>query len=275
MNLLTVDVEEWFHVCGPGAELPPEEWDTLPSRVVSTTMRLLDLLDRKGVKGTFFVVGWIAERHPTLVTHIAAAGHEVGSHSQLHRRVYELTASQFAADVASSVKAIVDSGAPRPTAFRAPEWSINDKAIWALDELARQQFETDASMAPVRIVGRVDYPRHPHLRATAAGPILEVPPLVADRFGQVMPLGWGWGLRLSSPRRVLHAMATANRAGCPAVLTVHPWEIDPDPPRFRLPLRHRFAHYFCLDGFESRLTEIVNAAPFSTLAATARCVRSR
>ena len=82
---------------------------------------------------------------------------------------------------------------PRPTAFRAPEWSINDRALWALDELVRQGFSIDASMAPLKIVGRVDYRRDPHIRETAAGPIVEVPPLVADRFGQVMPLGWGWG----------------------------------------------------------------------------------
>jgi polysaccharide deacetylase family protein (PEP-CTERM system associated) len=246
----------------------------MPSRVVSTTRRLLDLLDRAGVRGTFFVVGWIAERHPTLVTEIAAAGHDIGSHGQLHRRVYELTPPGFAADLAASVQAIAGTGAPRPTAFRAPEWSINDKAPWALEELARQQFEIDASMAPIKLVGRVDFRRDAHVRDTAAGPIVEIPPLVADRFGQVMPLGWGWGLRLSSPRRVIDAMAAANAAGRPAVLTVHPWELDPDPPRLRLPLKQWFAHYFRLDGFEARLTEIVHAAPFSTLAATARCVRS-
>ena len=81
-----------------------------------------------------------------------------------------------------------------------------------------------------------------------------MPPLVADRFGQVMPLGWGWGLRMSSPSRVLRSIEEANRAGRPSVLTVHPWEIDPDPPRCRLPLRLRFAHYFRLDGFRARLS---------------------
>ena len=78
--------------------------------------------------------------------------------------------------------------------FRAPEWSINDRSLWALDTLAEEGIRVDASMAPVRIVGTVTYPRHPHVRQTRAGPITEVPPLVADRFGQVMPMGWGWGL---------------------------------------------------------------------------------
>ena len=255
--------------------LPPDRWHALPARVVPTTMRVLDLLDRAGVTATFFVVGWVAERYPALVAHIAAAGHEVGSHSQMHRRVYELTRDRICRGSRRRLStASPPTGVPRPTAFRAPEWSINDRALWALDELVRQGFRVDASMAPLKIVGRVDYRRDPHRRDTAAGPIVEVPPLVADRFGQVMPLGWGWGLRMSSPRRVLRAIADANAAGRPAVLTVHPWELDPDPPRLRLPLKQRFAHYFRLAGFEARLKEIVSAAPFSTLAEAARCVRS-
>ena len=274
MNVFTVDVEEWFHVCGLDAAVPPDSWHTLTARVVPTTMRVLDLLDRAEVKATFFVVGWIAERYPALVAQIAAAGHEVGSHSQMHRRVYELTPDQFAADLSASIRSIVASGVARPTAFRAPEWSINERATWALAELVRQGFAVDASMAPLRLVGRVDYRRDPHTRDTAAGPIVELPPLVADRFGQVMPLGWGWGLRMSSPRRVLRAIAAVNAAGHPAVLTVHPWELDPDPPRLRLPVKQRFAHYFRLAGFEARLKEILTAAPFSTLHATARCIRS-
>jgi polysaccharide deacetylase family protein (PEP-CTERM system associated) len=274
MNVFTVDVEEWFHVCGLDTALPPDRWHTLPARVVPTTVRVLDLLDRAGVKATFFVVGWVAEHYPALIAQIGAEGHEIGSHSQMHRRIYELTPDQFAADLSASIDWITATGVPRPTAFRAPEWSINDRTIWALDELVRQGFVVDASMAPLKIVGRVDYRRDPHTRVTSAGQIVELPPLVADRFGHVMPLGWGWGLRMSSPRRVLRAIAEANAAGRPVVLAVHPWELDPDPPRLRLPLKQRFAHYFRLSGFEARLKEIVNAAQFSSLAATARCVRS-
>lgn len=271
MNVFTVDVEEWFHVCGVGGRLDRAHWHALPSRVVQTTRRLLDLLDAAGVPATFFVLGWIAERHPTLVQEILAAGHEVGSHSHWHRRVYELTPEAFAADLETSVTAIAAAGAPRPTAFRAPEWSINDRAPWALDVLSRTGFTVDASMAPLEMVGRLDYPRHPHRRTTDSGDIVEVPPFVADRFGCVMPMGWGWGLRMSSPGRVLSLMAQANQAGQPAVLTVHPWEIDPDPPRAWLPPRLMFAHYFRLGGFERRLNEIMRGTTFSTLRATATC----
>jgi hypothetical protein len=117
-------------------------------------------------------------------------------------------------------------------------------------------------MAPLRLVGDVMYPRYPHVKQTRAGRILEVPPLVADRFGHVMPMGWGWGLRMSSPRRVLKVIESENRQGRPAVFTLHPWEIDSDPPRVRLPLRLHFAHYFRLGGFLSRLREILGGAQF-------------
>jgi polysaccharide deacetylase family protein (PEP-CTERM system associated) len=265
MNLFTVDVEDWFHVCGAGDQLDRDRWDRLPSRVVSTTRRLLDLLDGLHVRGVFFAVGWVAERQPGLIQEILGAGHEVASHSHLHRRVYELSAHEFVDDVDAASRALMAAGAPRPRAFRAPEWSINDRAPWALDALAGRGFAIDASLAPLRLVGRVDYPRVPHLRPTASGPIVEVPPFVADRYGQVMPLGWGWGLRMSSPKRVVSTIAAANAAGVPAVLTVHPWEVDPDPPHVPLPPRLRFAHYFRLDGFERRLKEIVQHTPFATL----------
>ena len=97
--------------------------------------------------------------------------------------------------------------------FRAPEWSINARSPWALDVLAEEGFGVDASMAPVKLVGDVSYPRYPHIRNTPAGPITEMPPLVADRFGQVMPMGWGWGLRMSSPGRVLRTIAAGQSCG--------------------------------------------------------------
>jgi polysaccharide deacetylase family protein (PEP-CTERM system associated) len=272
-NSLTVDVEEWFHICGVEG-LQPSAWDTMPSRVEETTAVLLDELDAAGITATFFIVGWVAERHPGLVAAILAAGHEVGSHSFWHRRVYELDNVTFASDLRASVDALAGAGVPHVISFRAPEWSINRRSEWALDVLVRQGFERDASMAPLRIVGDVSFPRTPHIRMTGAGPIVEVPPFVADRFGQVMPMGWGWGLRMSTPARVLKEIERANRSGRPAVLTIHPWELDSEPPRVPLPVRLRFAHYFRLDGFLGRLRTILRGASFGPLQASAARARS-
>ncbi len=263
-NAITVDVEEWFHICGFGP-LAQEHWDSLPSRVVVTTRRLLEELDRAGARATFFVLGWIAERYPGLIGEIGAAGHDIGSHGHLHTRVYELDAPAFVEDLRRSIAALRAAGVERIDGFRAPEWSINERSLWALECLVREGITLDASMAPVRIVGSVDYPRAPHVRHTPAGSIFEVPPLVVDRFGHAMPIGWGWGLRMTSPRRMLRTIASINAAGLPAVLTVHPWELDPEPPRLSLPPRLRFAHYFRLGGFRERLAALLPAGDFGAL----------
>jgi polysaccharide deacetylase family protein (PEP-CTERM system associated) len=264
-NVFTVDLEEWFHVCGVGGELAAENWDRLPSRVEPTTRTLLDLLDSLQIRATFFVVGWVAERHPRLIESVQAAGHEIGSHGYQHARAYDLGPDGFRQDLRASVRALAGAGVRRVAMFRAPEWSINERSLWALKTLVEEGVRVDASMAPLKLVGEVAYPRRPHLRGTEAGTITEVPPLVTDRFGQVMPLGWGWGLRMSSPRRVLRGIDAANRAGVPAVLMVHPWELDTDPPRVRLPVRLQFAHYFRISGFRSRLRDILAGAPFGSI----------
>ncbi len=268
LNAFTVDVEEWFHICGVDT-LTPAHWPALPSRVVSNTDRLLALLDTRGVRGTFFVLGYVAERFPALVARIREAGHEIGSHGHLHQRVYDMSAEMFARDLDASTAALHAAGAAgadaRVTMFRAPEWSINDRNLWALDVLARKGFRVDSSMAPMRVVGNPRYPQRPYVRATEAGVIREVPPLVTRRYRQQMPFGGGWGLRMSAPARVLREIERRNRDGDPVTLWTHPWELDPDPPRVPLPADKRFAHYFRLSGFESRLSEILSGARFGTI----------
>lgn len=263
-NCLTVDVEEWFHVCDAGGPLAYAHWDSLPSRVVETTRDLLGLLDGCGVRATFFVLGWIAERYPALVAEIVDAGHEVGSHSHLHQRVYELTPEGFARDLEACRAALAAAGVHGIRGYRAPEWSINDRSLWALETLARAGFTFDSSMAPMRIVGDPDYPKQPHARSTPCGDVMEFPPLVDRRFGQNMPM-IGWGLRMTAPDRVLRIIEDRNARGIPVALAAHPWEIDPDPPRVKLPLDKSFAHYFRLRGFRSRLDRILRGASFAPM----------
>jgi polysaccharide deacetylase family protein (PEP-CTERM system associated) len=264
-NAFTVDLEEWFHVCGV-EPLAFERWVTLPSRVEPTTHWLLDALDRANVRATFFIVRM--DRRAVSTTrrkHCSDAGHGYRVAQPLAPAGAELDGEAFRRDLRDSVKALKAAGIADVSSFRAPEWSVNDRSLWALDVLVEEGFRLDASMAPLTMVGSLDFPRYPHVRQTAAGPIVEVPPLVADRFGQVIPLGWGWGLRMSSPRRVLDAIERMNRRGQPAVLTVHPWEIDPDPPRVRLPARLHFAHYFRIGGFADRLRTILSGASFGPI----------
>jgi polysaccharide deacetylase family protein (PEP-CTERM system associated) len=264
-NAFTVDVEDWFHICGVDDRLPPTQWDALPSRVVDTTRRLIDDLAAADVTATFFVVGWVAERFPRLVADIRAAGHEIGAHSFWHRRIYELTPQRFADDLARNRNALAAAGVADVGLFRAPEWSADDRAPWAPDVLRAAGFAVDASRAPVPVVGSTRYPRRPYPLATSSGPLLEVPPFVVTRGRWAYPLGWGWALRSARPATVLREIDLRNRQGDPAVLTVHPWEIDPHPPSVRLPPRLAFAHYFRLSGFRARLREVLAGAEFGSV----------
>ena len=264
-NLLTVDVEEWFHIGGVGGPLARDRWDSLPSRVDLTTRLTLDLLARRAVTGTFFVLGWIADRYPHLVDLIRRAGHEIASHGWSHRRVYELDEASFDEELTRANDAITAAGAPRPIGFRAPEWSINDRSLWALDVLARRGFLYDSSMTPLRIVGNPRYPQVPHRRETSHGSLLEVPPAVTRRFGQQIPLGGGWGLRMTSPAAVAKAIEARNRRGEPVTIFLHPWEIDPDPPAVALPWALAFSHYWKLSGYRERFDEVLASAPFGPI----------
>ena len=211
------------------------------------------------------MLGWVAERYPSLVEQIASAGHEIASHGQFHDPVYELTPDAFADELDRSVAALKAAGVASVRGFRAPQWSINDRSMWALEVLSRKGFRFDSSLTPLRIIGNPDYPWVPHTRSTAAGDLLEFPPLVERRFGQTFPLGGGWGLRMTAPGRVLATIEARNRQGDPVALFVHPWEIDPDPPRVRLPVAKRFVHYFRLDGFASRLEAVLRGAEFAPM----------
>ncbi len=273
-HALTVDVEDWFHICGV-AHLDREHWDRLPARVDPTTRWLLDRLQRRNVRATFFVVGWVAARYPALVADIAAAGHEIGSHSHWHQRVYEMTPGQFADDLRQSTAAISACGVTPVPAFRAPAWSINGRSLWALEVLASQQITLDSSMAPLRVVGDPGFPQEIHRRQTPAGSLTECPPAIERRFGQQVPFGGGWGLRRSRPRRVLRELERRLARRQPAVLWIHPWELDDDPPRTPLPLGLRAAHYLGLSGFRRRYDDILAGSVFAPLSEVAAAALGR
>jgi len=262
-NAFTVDVEDWFHICGVEGPLAFEHWEQLPSRVEANTRDLLDLLDAYGVRATFFILGWIAERYPDLVALILDAGHEVGAHGFAHRRVYELTPESFGHDLERNVAALTAAGADSVVGFRAPEWSINDRSLWALDVLVRSGFRFDSSMTPLRIIGNPAYPQVIHTRRTPAGQITEFPPLVARRFGQNIPAGGGWGLRMSPPGTTIREIQRRNRSGDSIALFVHPWELDEDPPPIELRAAHRFVHCFKIAGFRARLSDVLRHVEFA------------
>jgi polysaccharide deacetylase family protein (PEP-CTERM system associated) len=256
-NILTVDLEDWFHICGVQQVLPRSGWNALASRIVKNTHRILELLDRCSARATFFVLGSVARKHPALVATIQAAGHEIASHGDVHRRVYTMTPDEFRQDLRRSAASISLATGNPVTGYRAAEWSIRDDSLWALDILAEEGFTWDASMAPFPIIGNEAYPTRPHRLRLAAGDLLEIPPLALVTPLVNLPVGGGWGLRTLPYGRIREIVRRYNREGDPALFFVHPREFDPSPPRVPLPLVKRLVLEARIETTERRLKRLL------------------
>jgi len=263
--VLTVDLEEWYHVCGVPDHLPRSGWHALERRITAATGILLDILARHAVRATFFVLGSVAEEHPDLIHAFAAQGHEIACHGHDHRRVYTMTPDQFQEDIHRAVAAIGAAAGMRPIGFRAPEWSINEASLWALDILAATGFAYDASMAPLPIIGDLTYSHTPYRRNTAGGPIWEIPPLVGKFPWGNLPLGGGWGLRVFPMAWIRRNVKRLHDQNAPAVFFVHPREFDADCPTPPLPLAKQFVLRARVTRTGKRLGKLLPQYRFITL----------
>ena len=272
-NGLTIDVEDYYMVSAFADVVKFEDWHRYESRVERNTRTIIDLLGDHAVQATFFVLGWVAERHPKLVKDIHAAGHEVACHGYNHRLVYDLTPDEFRQDV-SKAKAILEdiTGAP-VEGYRAASYSIVQKSIWALEVLIEEGFTFDSSIFPIHH-DRYGYPgakRFPHAIRTASGDIAEFPPSTIRFFNQNIPIAGGGYLRLlPSPvmRRALRAINEKEKM--PVIVYLHPWEIDAEQPRMNGRLRSRFRHYLNLKSTMPKLKHMLDEfefRPISSLAA--------
>jgi polysaccharide deacetylase family protein (PEP-CTERM system associated) len=269
MNAMTIDVEDYFHVSVFDGVVPRHQWGSLESRVVRNTGRLLEVLADAGVRATFFVLGWVAERHPELVREIVAGGHELASHGYAHRLVYDLTPRQFRDDVRRS-KALLESAGGVPVlGYRAPSYSITPQSLWAIDILIEEGFAYDASIFPIHHdrYGIPVSPRHSYVLERDRGRIVEVPGSTV-RLGTLnLPVAGGGYFRLLPYAWTRWGIARLNRTeGRPAIFYMHPWEIDPDQPRLRTSRLGRFRHYRNLDKTEDRLRALLSDFRFSTIA---------
>ncbi|WP_136526924.1 XrtA system polysaccharide deacetylase [Geomonas ferrireducens] len=272
LNALTVDVEDYFQVSAFERYVDREKWDEYPLRVEANTRRVLDLFDSFGVKGTFFVLGWVAKRCPALVREIGARGHEIACHGYGHQLVYRLGKEKFREDVRGAKALLEDVTGNRVAGYRAPSYSITRQSLWALDVLVEEGFEFDSSIFPVYhdIYGLPGAPRFPHLIRRAGGVIREFPlstyPLRVAGHQYLLPVAGGGYLRLfpvSFLRRCIEAIN--DREGEPAVLYFHPWETDPGQPRIRAGLKSRFRHYLNLDKTEGKLRTLLSGVRFGTM----------
>ncbi|MGB1926882.1 MAG: XrtA system polysaccharide deacetylase [Rubripirellula sp.] len=268
INALTVDVEDYFQVSAFAERVCRKDWDKLDCRVEASTNKLLSVFDNHGVRGTFFILGWVADRFPSLVKRIHDAGHELASHGYWHQLVYDLTPEAFAEDICSSRDAIANACGIEVTAYRAPSFSITERSWWALDVLIENGFTTDSSIFPISghdRYGVADAKKEIHSIQTNRGMIQEFPP-TAWQVGRLpIPVGGGY-FRLFPLPLTSMAISSINNEGRPAMFYTHPWEFDPSQPRLGgLSKKTRFRHYVGLKRTTNRISKMLSNHRFGTL----------
>lgn len=269
-NAFTVDVEDYFHVSAYAGVVDREQWARLPSRVARNTETITALLDDAGVKGTFFVLGWVAEHHPDVVRRIVAAGHEVACHGLSHDLVYRQGRDKFREETRRAKALIEDAAGVAVTGYRAASFSITRASLWALDCLAELGFEYDSSIFPVLHdrYGIPDAPRRPfEYGAGTERSIVEFPMPTLSLWRWRLPVGGGGYFRIYPYAFTRAALSHINRRGRrPFVFYTHPWEVDPDQPTFDAGRLSNFRHRTNLTRCHSRLRRLLGDFRFAPMA---------
>jgi polysaccharide deacetylase family protein (PEP-CTERM system associated) len=265
-NVISVDVEDYFHVEAFSDVVHRDQWNCYSSRVEQNTQRVLDLFDECGVKGTFFVLGWVAERYPALVRRIVERGHEAACHSYWHRLIYDLTPHEFREDTRRAKNEIEQAGGQAVKGYRAPSFSIVKRSLWALEILAEEGFTYDSSVFPVRhdTYGIPDAPRAPYRVETPSGPVMEYPMTTFRMGGQTnLPVAGGGYLRIFPFWYTRLGVRKAWREGLPVIVYLHPWEIDTAQPRLAGRFKSRLRHYTNLSMMEKKIRAVLQLGQFA------------
>jgi len=269
LNALTIDIEDYYHVSAFEAIVPFADWERYESRVVKNTHHILDMLDAYMTKATFFVLGWIVERHPGLIRTLVARGHEVASHGYAHRRVYTQTPEQFRTETRRSKRLLEDTLGQPIRGYRAASYSITVHSLWALDVLREEGFGYDSSIFPIRhdLYGIPSHPRFCSLiPGPSASPLVEFPLSTLRLGGTNFPIAGGGYLRLFPYAYTRWGIRYLNRReGQPAVVYLHPWELDPEQPRLPAGKLSRFRHYTNLHKMEERFVRLLQDFSFGTM----------
>ena len=267
LNCFSVDVEEYFHAEVFHGRLGEGERAELPCRAARYVERLADLLERHESRATFFVLGSEAQRLGPLLHDLVRRGHEIGCHGYAHQHLSRLTMGEFREDLRRAKAALQDAVGVTPLGYRAPTFSITQRTSWALDVLVEEGFEYDSSIFPIRHdrYGVPEAPTQPFRAVTPGGAeIVEFPPLTLDwRFLRV-PVGGGGYLRLLPGWIVRRAIARCEHAKRPAMIYVHPWELDAEQPRLPLPKLSQWRHRVNLEQTEAKLERLFQAHRFTT-----------
>lgn len=259
VNGLSVDVEDWFQVGAFEHTIAREDWDGLELRVGDNVARILDLFDEAGVKATFFTLGWIAERNRAAMRAIVDRGHELASHGYDHARVFTLSRTEFAEDLAKSRAILEDATGQAITGYRAPSFSIDARNRWAHEVLAEHGYAYSSSVAPIvhDHYGWRDAPRFA-FDPVPGSELVEIPVTTAILRGKRLAAGGGGFFRVLPYGFSRWAIRQVNAEGRPAVFYFHPWEVDPGQPRVAgAPLRSRLRHYTNLSRMAGKLSDLL------------------
>ena len=268
-NLLTVDLEEWFVVETLSDRISLADWDELETTVIKNTHRLLQLFRNKDVMATWFVLGWVAKKFPALIREISLEGHEIACHSFSHIRVNSMDQESFRKDTELALDAITAAINKQPIGYRAPSWSIDESTPWAFDILSELGFEYDSSIYPIKhdIYGVPDGPRHTFRMNLESGrTILEIPASTYRFMGHNFPVAGGGFLRHSPYWYTKWIINKLNKNNYPAVVYLHPWEIDTDPPLLEgLTMMQKFRTYGSTSVFYYKLDKLLSDFEFTTM----------
>ncbi len=274
-HALTIDLEEHFHASRLDSPMRRRYWSYFDSRIQKNTEHLLDVLARRSTTATFFVLGWLAERHPSLIRTIAASGHEIACLGYAHEPVAAQTTEQFRQDIQRAKHLLEDMTGQPVLGFRAPSFSITADTSWALAVVADCGFVYDSSVLPVGFITNSLYSENPLRRLAAGnGSIWEIAPSTSNMLGFRVPIGGGGYLRTLSYPVLRTLFSQIEDLGEPIVLYMRAWELDYEQPRIKGPLLAEFCHYLNLDKMEPRLTQLLADFSFGSIRDTIQPVRA-
>jgi polysaccharide deacetylase family protein (PEP-CTERM system associated) len=269
LNVLSVDVEDYFQVGAFATKIHYAQWNSFESRVERNMSRILEVFDKYGAKGTFFILGWVAEKFPHLPRQIAMAGHEIGCHGYAHQRLQTLTPDQFREDLKRATGLLSNQVQMPIRCYRAPSFSVVRNTMWALDVLADEGFLFDSSLFPVRWdhYGVPDGERFPYWQISPRGKrVFEFPPSTIRTAKNNWGVAGGGYLRLVPYGATEWAIRHINQVEQqPAMVYFHPWEIDPDQPVLEAGIRSRLRHYTNLRTMAAKIERLLQNFQFSTL----------
>ncbi len=268
LNIMSIDLEDWFQVHNLSGVIPYQSWDDCELRVEANTERILGLLQKHGAKATFFTLGWVAERVPGLIRSIVSEGHEIASHGYAHRLLTRLTPEEFERDLGTSLAILRDMSGQPVNGFRAPSFSVTRVTLWSYEIMRRHGIQYDSSVFPVGFHPDYGLPDAPLSVYRTTSAIVEVPLSCVQILGRSVPCSGGGYFRIfpyAVSRRLMHR---CNAEGRPIVFYIHPWEFDPGQPRVRLDRLKAFRHYTNLHRTKDRFDRLLDEFSFGSVSQT-------